>query len=138
MQQMGSISNTSHMWHLRSIGFQISVGAETRSRTSQGPGRLPGFCSGDRVPAKLSSLAEVRVIMRRVVVTGLGVVAPNGVGKEAFWSACCNGLSGVGRIRSFDAGSFPVRIAAEVNDFDVSPFLPETHRKSLKVMSRPM
>ena len=33
--------------------------------------------------------------MRRVVVTGLGVVSPNGIGKEAFWSACVNGVSGV-------------------------------------------
>src|SRR5438874_1847142 len=34
--------------------------------------------------------------MRRVVITGLGVVAPNGIGKEAFWSACVNGKTGVG------------------------------------------
>ena len=52
--------------------------------------------------------------MRRVVVTGLGVVAPNGIGREAFWSACVNGRSGVGPIRSFDASGHPVRIAAEV------------------------
>ena len=57
--------------------------------------------------------------MRRVVVTGLGVVAPNGVGKEAFWSACVEGRSGVGPIRSFDASGHPVRVAAEVPDFDV-------------------
>ncbi|MBV9124955.1 MAG: beta-ketoacyl-[acyl-carrier-protein] synthase family protein, partial [Planctomycetes bacterium] len=76
--------------------------------------------------------------MRRVVVTGLGVVAPNGVGKEAFWSACVNGQSGVGPIRSFDASSHPVQIAGEVHDFDVLPFLPEGHRKSLKILSRAM
>ena len=52
--------------------------------------------------------------MRRVVVTGLGVVAPNGIGKEAFWNACLEGKSGVGPIRSFDASQHPVRIAAEV------------------------
>ena len=52
--------------------------------------------------------------MRRVVVTGLGVVAPNGIGKEAFWSACLEGRSGVGPIRSFDASGHPVKIAAEV------------------------
>ena len=52
--------------------------------------------------------------MRRVVVTGLGVVAPNGIGKEAFWSACLNGKSGVGPIRSFDATGHAVQIAAEV------------------------
>src|SRR5438270_3235387 len=76
--------------------------------------------------------------MRRVVVTGLGVVAPNGIGKDAFWSACLNGRSGVGPIRSFDASGHPVRIAAEVPDFDVTPFLPPAHRKSLKIMSRAM
>ncbi len=74
--------------------------------------------------------------MRRVVVTGLGVVAPNGVGKDAFWSACVNGRSGVGPIRSFDASGHPVKIAAEVPDLDVTPFLPTQHRKSLKIMGR--
>jgi 3-oxoacyl-[acyl-carrier-protein] synthase II len=74
--------------------------------------------------------------MRRVVVTGLGVVAPNGVGKEAFWSACVAGKSGVGPIRTFDASAHPVKIAAEVPDFDVTPFLPPEQRKSLKIMGR--
>ena len=74
--------------------------------------------------------------MRRVVVTGLGVVAPNGVGKEAFWSACVAGRSGVGPIRTFDAASHPVRIAAEVPDFDLSPYIPQGHRKSIKIMGR--
>ena len=59
--------------------------------------------------------------MRRVVVTGLGVVAPNGVGRESFWSACLNGRSGVGPISSFDASDHPVKVAAEVRDFDVTP-----------------
>ncbi len=76
--------------------------------------------------------------MRRVVVTGLGVVAPNGVGKQAFWSACLNGKSGVGPISSFDASGHPVQIAAEVRDFDVSPFVPASQRKSIKIMSRAM
>jgi 3-oxoacyl-[acyl-carrier-protein] synthase II len=75
--------------------------------------------------------------MRRVVVTGLGVVAPNGVGREAFWDACLNGRSGVDVIRSFDASQFPIGIAGEVHDFDVTPYLPEEHRKSIKVMNRP-
>jgi 3-oxoacyl-[acyl-carrier-protein] synthase II len=77
--------------------------------------------------------------MRRVVVTGLGVVAPNGIGKEAFWSACLNGRSGVGPIRSFDASGHPVQIAAEVPpDWDVTPYIPASQRKSLKIMSRAM
>jgi 3-oxoacyl-[acyl-carrier-protein] synthase II len=74
--------------------------------------------------------------MRRVAVTGLGVVAPNGIGKEAFWSSCVNGRSGVGPIRSFDPSGHPVRIAAEVPEFDMKPFLPGPHRKSLKIMGR--
>src|SRR5437868_2351751 len=76
--------------------------------------------------------------MRRVVVTGLGVVAPNGIGKEAFWSACLQGRSGVGPIRSFDASGHPVKIAAEVNGFDPKLFLPHAQRKSLKIMGRAM
>jgi 3-oxoacyl-[acyl-carrier-protein] synthase II len=74
--------------------------------------------------------------MRRVAVTGLGVVAPNGVGKEAFWSACVNGTSGARPIRTFDASAHPVRIAAEVPDFDIHAFIPSAHRKSLKIMGR--
>jgi 3-oxoacyl-[acyl-carrier-protein] synthase II len=76
--------------------------------------------------------------VRRVVISGLGVVAPNGVGKDAFWSACLDGKSGVGPICSFDASSHPVKIAAEVPDFDVLPFVPPSQRKSLKIMSRAM
>ena len=57
--------------------------------------------------------------MRRVAVTGLGVVAPNGVGKDAFWNACVEGHSGVGPITSFDASNHPTKIAAEVKDLDL-------------------
>jgi 3-oxoacyl-[acyl-carrier-protein] synthase II len=74
--------------------------------------------------------------MRRVVVTGVGVVAPNGIGREAFWSACVNGKSGVGPIRSFDTSSLPVHVAGEVPDFDITEFIPSVHRKSLKIMGR--
>src|SRR3981189_2310521 len=76
--------------------------------------------------------------MRRVVISGVGVVAPNGGGRDQFWSACLNGKSGVGPIRSFDASGHPVKIAAEVHDFDVSPYVPYAHRKTMKIMSRAM
>jgi len=59
--------------------------------------------------------------IRRVVITGLGVVAPTGIGKEAFWSACIAGRSGIGPITCFDAGLLPTRIAGEVPDFDPLP-----------------
>ena len=55
---------------------------------------------------------------RRVVITGLGVVAPNGIGKENFWQACISGRSGVRHITLFDARYLPTRIAGEVVGFD--------------------
>jgi len=61
--------------------------------------------------------AELRPL-RRVAITGLGVVAPNGIGKEAFWQACISGLSGVRPITRFDASVLPTQIAGEVFDFD--------------------
>jgi 3-oxoacyl-[acyl-carrier-protein] synthase II len=56
--------------------------------------------------------------MRRVVVTGLGAVTPIGNDARATWRAAVAGESGIDFIRSFDATGFPVRIAAEVKDFD--------------------
>lgn len=56
--------------------------------------------------------------LRRVVITGLGVIAPNGIGKEAFWHACISGRSGVRRITRFHADHLPVQIAGEVPDFN--------------------
>src|SRR5579859_4638529 len=58
--------------------------------------------------------------MRRVVVTGLGAVTPIGNDARTTWRAAVAGESGVDFIRSFDASPFPVRIAAEVKDFDAS------------------
>jgi 3-oxoacyl-[acyl-carrier-protein] synthase II len=55
---------------------------------------------------------------RRVVVTGIGAVSPNGVGREAFWCATRRGASGVRRITRFDATGLAVQIAGEVEGFD--------------------
>lgn len=55
--------------------------------------------------------------MRRVVITGLGVVSPIGIGKNAYWEALRSGTNGVARITHFDAENYPVKIAAEVKDF---------------------
>src|SRR5690349_13852027 len=74
--------------------------------------------------------------MRRVVVTGLGVVAPNGVGKEAFWESCREGRSGIDRIRAFDASTYAVQVAGEVKDFDVAAYLPAHMKKSVRTMGR--
>ncbi len=73
--------------------------------------------------------------MRRVVVTGIGIVSPNGIGRRAFSEAIVEGRSGVGLIESFDTSGQAIKIAGEVKGFDVSPYLGD-HRKNLKVMSR--
>ena len=51
------------------------------------------------------------------VVTGLGIVAPTGVGVEAYWANTLAGRSGIDTISRFDAGSYPTRLAGEVRDF---------------------
>ena len=60
---------------------------------------------------------------RRVVVTGLGIVSPVGIGIETSWSSILAGRSGIGPVTRFDASGFPVRIAGEVRDFDPSPWI---------------
>jgi 3-oxoacyl-[acyl-carrier-protein] synthase II len=66
---------------------------------------------------------------RRVVITGMGCVTPIGIGREAFWSALRHGESGVRRIESFDVTDSPVKIAAEVRDFDWEAQLNPKDRK---------
>ena len=61
---------------------------------------------------------------RRVVVTGLGVVSPIGIGVAQAWASVLAGRSGVTRISRFDASPFASQIAGEVKDFDVTKYLP--------------
>ena len=60
---------------------------------------------------------------RRVVITGLGIVSPVGIGVDVAWSNIIAGKSGIGPITRFDASTFPTRIAGEVKDFDVARWL---------------
>jgi 3-oxoacyl-[acyl-carrier-protein] synthase II len=62
--------------------------------------------------------------MRRVVVTGMGIVSPLGIGLETFWDALTHGRSGVRRISRFDPTPYPSQIAGEVPDFDATAYLP--------------
>jgi len=66
----------------------------------------------------------------RVVVTGIGVVTPIGIGKEEFWTSLEDGISGVDRITKFDASEFDCKIGAEVKDFD--PLEHGMNKKELK------
>ena len=55
--------------------------------------------------------------MRRVVITGIGLVTPLGTGKEKAWTNLLNGECGIDTITQFDSSQHPVHIAAEVKDF---------------------
>jgi 3-oxoacyl-[acyl-carrier-protein] synthase II len=75
-----------------------------------------------------SRLIEVRV-QRRVVITGMGTVSPNGVGNSSFSQAVLEGRSGVRRISRFDASEISVQIAGEVADFDELAWVERRERK---------
>jgi 3-oxoacyl-[acyl-carrier-protein] synthase II len=66
---------------------------------------------------------------RRVVVTGVGLVTPLGIGTAETWTAICAGQSGAGMITRFDAGGYNTRIAAEVKGFDAEAFMPKKEAK---------
>jgi len=66
---------------------------------------------------------------KRVVITGMGAVSPNGIGNQAFCRAALDGVSGVKRIRSFDPSELPVQIAGEVQDFDELAWMEARERK---------
>src|SRR5437667_6244936 len=68
-------------------------------------------------------------MLPRVVITGIGVVSPNGIGKEAFCRAILDGKSGVKRISRFDASCLPVQIAGEIPDFDEQAWVDVRERK---------
>jgi 3-oxoacyl-[acyl-carrier-protein] synthase II len=62
-------------------------------------------------------------MQRRAVITGIGAVSPNGIGRESFWEATKLGRSGVRRITRFDPAGFQVQIAGEVSGFDESRYV---------------
>jgi 3-oxoacyl-[acyl-carrier-protein] synthase II len=62
--------------------------------------------------------------LNRVVVTGMGVVAPNGIGVKAFWDGLKSGRSAISRITRFDASTYESQIAGEVRDFTLTDYIP--------------
>jgi len=73
------------------------------------------------------------VLTRRVVVTGIGLVTPLGIGTEITWEGIRAGKSGIGRITQFDPAAFSCRIAGEVKGFDPASYI---EKKEIKKMGR--
>ena len=73
----------------------------------------------------------MRMSERRVVVTGVGLVTPQGTGVDKSWNNILNGVSGIDTIKSFDASDFGVQIAAEVKDFFKEDYFEKKEAKNL-------
>lgn len=74
--------------------------------------------------------------MARVVVTGIGIVSPLGVGSRAHWEALIDGKTGVRRVAAFDPSGFGCQVGGEVPAFKIGDFVPKSYRKATKVMAR--
>ncbi len=73
---------------------------------------------------------------RRVVITGLGLVTPLGIGAEQTWNGLLEGKSGISRIRPFDPSGFQSQVAGQIEQMKTADFVPKTYRKSVKIMAR--
>ena len=71
--------------------------------------------------------------MKRVVITGMGALAPNGNTVREMWDALCNGRSGIGRVTAFDARPYPARIGGEVKGYVPGRWM---HAKEARRMDR--
>ena len=106
-------------------------------------GVLPGRWDGTRDRATIG-VEDDKVPMhraeRRVVITGLGIVSPIGIGPEAYWSSLAQGRGGIRRLTTFPVAGLPNDVGGEVLDFDpkayAQPKYRSTLRKSLKYMAR--
>src|SRR6059058_5247023 len=73
---------------------------------------------------------------RRVVITGIGVISPIGIGATAFWGNLVAGRVGVRRITQYDPAGFASQIAGEVPAYKINDYVPKSYRKATKVMAR--
>lgn len=62
---------------------------------------------------------------RRVVVTGLGIVNPSGIGKDTFWENITHGKVAINRITRFDSSNYPIKVASEIASFDPEEYVPK-------------
>gem|GEM_PF-159347 len=114
--------STGH-FHLRHFNLQST---HSEKPAKERYTKLPGFIilrwTLLNTPQPFNFLESKMDPQSRVVVTGMGVVAPNGIGLDAFWDSLINCKSGVGPITRFDASDFPVKIAGEVKNFDLRDY----------------
>lgn len=68
---------------------------------------------------------------RRVVITGIGIVSPIGIGIDKFWEAAISGTCGVGRISDFDVSAYKSQVGAEIRDFNLKDYFPEQNSNRL-------
>lgn len=73
---------------------------------------------------------------RRVVITGVGITGPFGIETDAYFQALLDGATGIDHIKGFDPANFTSRIGGEAPELKMAQFVPKTHRKATKLMSR--
>lgn len=74
--------------------------------------------------------------MKRVVITGIGVISPLGVGTNNFWDALLASQCGIKKISQFDPGGFACQLAGEIPPFKIGDYVPKSYRKATKLMAR--
>ncbi len=74
--------------------------------------------------------------MKRVVVTGIGIVSPVGIGASDYFANLCSGQIGLKRIASLDPAGFACQIAGEAPAYKIGDYVPKSYRKATKVMAR--
>ena len=110
---------------VRELGCTVSA-PDLKSHPLIGVLRLRGSSPSE---ARAAQDDTERLMLPRVVITGMGVVSPNGIGKEAFCLALLAGKSGVKRISRFDPSALPVHIAGEIPEFDELAWVDARERK---------
>src|SRR4030067_2873869 len=73
---------------------------------------------------------------KKIVITGIGVIAPNGIGKDQFWTALKEGRSGIKQISRFDTSGFKCKLGGEINNFNPAVFLGSKGLKNLDRTTR--
>jgi 3-oxoacyl-[acyl-carrier-protein] synthase II len=76
------------------------------------------------------------VSLAGVVITGFGAITPLGLTAEDTWAGLCTGKSGINTITAFDPVGFSCKIAGQVSPYDIREYVPKSHRKATKLMSR--